>query len=142
MMKKRNGVLSLIGVIGFAMVTLSSTGAKTEPLSLRSNGYAGSVSCRECHDKFYNLWSTSFHGLAMQPFTPEFAKANLSPQKADIQIGKNDYCVQFDNTSGWVRERSPDGEKTYGIKQVMGGKNVFYLLAPTERGRLQVLPVA
>ena len=42
--------------------------------------YAGSKSCIECHGKFYQLWSTSRHGLAMQPYTPEFARANLTPQ--------------------------------------------------------------
>jgi len=31
----------------------------------KSMGYAGSASCRECHEKFYQLWSTSRHGLAM-----------------------------------------------------------------------------
>lgn len=46
----------------------------------KSMGYAGSVSCRQCHEKFYQLWSTSRHGLAMQPYTAEFAKQNLTPQ--------------------------------------------------------------
>jgi len=38
-------------------------------------GYAGSRSCIERHEKFYKLWSTSFHGLSMQPYTAAFAKA-------------------------------------------------------------------
>ena len=46
--------------------------------------YAGSVSCRECHEKFYKLWSTSMHGLAMQPYTAVFAKAKLTPQQKDV----------------------------------------------------------
>jgi mono/diheme cytochrome c family protein len=29
--------------------------------------YAGSKSCIECHGKFYQLWASSRHGLAMQP---------------------------------------------------------------------------
>ena len=33
----------------------------------QTNVWAGSRSCRDCHEKFYQLWSTSFHGLAMQP---------------------------------------------------------------------------
>ena len=37
-------------------------------------GFAGSVSCRECHEKFYQLWSTSMHGLAMQPYTPNLPR--------------------------------------------------------------------
>jgi hypothetical protein len=53
--------------------------------------YAGSSSCRECHEKFYQLWSTSMHGLAMQPYTPEFAGAKLTPQQNDVVIGKFKY---------------------------------------------------
>jgi very-short-patch-repair endonuclease len=36
-------------------------------------GYAGSASCMDCHERFYKLWSTSRHGLAMQPYTADFA---------------------------------------------------------------------
>ena len=39
-----------------------------------ADALAGSASCRECHEAFYKLWATSRHGLAMQPFTPKFAK--------------------------------------------------------------------
>jgi tetratricopeptide (TPR) repeat protein len=41
-----------------------------------------------------------------------------------------------------VREVGPDGQRTYPIAFAMGGKNIYYFLAPLERGRLQVLPVA
>ena len=34
--------------------------------------YAGSKSCIGCHGKFYQLWATSRHGLAMQPYTACF----------------------------------------------------------------------
>jgi len=54
-------------------------------------GYAGSVSCRECHERFYQLWSTSFHGLAMQPYSAFFAKEKLTPHQGDIAIGKEKY---------------------------------------------------
>ena len=141
-MKKLIGRLLLMGVIAFGGGVLLPVDAQADPVSSTSKPYAGSLSCRECHDKFYTLWSTSFHGLAMRPFTSEFAEANLSTQKEEIKVGNSHYRLEFNNTSGWVRERGPDGEKRYDIKQAMGGKNVFYFLTPTERGRFQVLPVA
>ena len=64
--------------------------------------YAGSTSCRECHEKFYQLWSTSMHGLAMQPYTPEFAEGEAHAAagrrsrsasckyRADIDEGRRD----------------------------------------------------
>ena len=90
------------------------------------NDYAGSSSCRQCHERFYKLWAPSHHGLAMQPYTAEFAKANLTPQAADIKTGKFKYRAEIEANRGWVREIGPEGEKTYPMVHVLGGKNVFY----------------
>ncbi len=61
----------------------------------KPSDYAGSVSCRECHEKFYTLWSTSHHGLAMQPYTKAFAENNLTPQTEDITIKNENYTLAF-----------------------------------------------
>ncbi|MHC4291780.1 MAG: hypothetical protein ACYSTR_06155, partial [Planctomycetota bacterium] len=37
------------------------------------SGYLGSSQCRPCHEKFYQLWAPSHHGLAMQPYSESFA---------------------------------------------------------------------
>ncbi|MEI6781913.1 MAG: tetratricopeptide repeat protein [Verrucomicrobiota bacterium] len=105
-----------------------------------SAGFAGSRSCQECHGKFYQLWSTSFHGLAMQPYTSGLAQTKLTPQKTEIVAGK--YRFLADLQKSVVTEHGPEGEKSYPIVQAMGGKNVFYFLTPLDRGWLQVLPVA
>jgi len=107
-----------------------------------AKGYAGSASCRECHERFYQLWSTSRHGLAMQPFTAEFARKELTPQGSEIQIGKFSYRADMSGPKGFVRERRLGKENKYRIEHVMGGKNVYYFLTPLRKGRLQTLPVA
>ncbi|MDQ1239015.1 MAG: hypothetical protein QG577_1200, partial [Thermodesulfobacteriota bacterium] len=110
--------------------------------SSQDGGYTGSVSCRKCHEKFYQLWATSHHGLAMQPYTPELARNSLSPQKQEIVIGNSRYRADITGDTGWVIERSPAGETKYRIEHAMGGKNVYYFLTPLDRGRLQTLPLA
>jgi len=105
-------------------------------------GYAGSRSCIECHEKFYKLWSTSFHGLSMQPCTAAFAKAKLTPQANEIGIGKYRYRADISGGTGWVIEKGPDGEKKYPMEQAIGGKYVYYFLTTIERGKLQTLPLA
>jgi Tfp pilus assembly protein PilF len=105
-------------------------------------GFAGSVSCRECHEQFYQLWSTSKHGLAMQPYTAEFAAKELTPQTAAVTIGKYSYSADIAANAGWISEKGPKGEKTYKIEHALGGKNVYYFLTPFPKGRLQTLPVA
>lgn len=102
--------------------------------------FVGSQSCRDCHERFYGLWSTSHHGLAMQPYTAELARTRLTPQPEPLVIGP--YRYQAEPEKSVVREQGPDGEKSYRIAHTLGGKNVFYFLTPLERGRLQTLPVA
>jgi tetratricopeptide (TPR) repeat protein len=114
--------------------------AAEDNLSSKSKGYTGSKSCRECHEKFYKLWAPSRHGLAMQPFTTDFAKTHLTFQKDEIIIGKYHYRAEIEN--GFVYETGPDEKNRYPIKHVLGGKNVYYFLTPMKRGRLQTLPVA
>jgi len=136
------GLLVLLPVTARAQSSRTNRmGEKQEsPGTNTLSGYAGSASCRECHEKFYTLWSTSFHGLAMQAYTTELAKTKLTPQTNDIVAGKHHF--RADLQSGVVIERTATNETRYPITQTTGGKNVFYFLTPLERGWLQVLPVA
>jgi len=106
----------------------------------RPSVYAGSTSCRECHERFYQLWSTSKHGLAMQPYTLGFAAIQLTEQQGEITIGKEKY--RADIVEGVMIETGQKGRKEYKIEHVLGGKNVFYFLSPFKKGRLQTLPLA
>ncbi len=103
---------------------------------------AGSRSCRQCHEKFYELWSTSHHGLAMQPYTAEFANQNLTPSQTPVRIGNNAYIPHIGANEGWILEQKPDVRKRHSIAHVIGGRNIYYFLTPMERGRLQTLPIA
>jgi tetratricopeptide (TPR) repeat protein len=125
--------------LGHAPVTAQGTAHISGSPTVR---YTGSVSCRKCHEKFYQLWAPSHHGLAMQPYTAELARKKLSPQNEAIVIGDSRYRADIAGETGWVVERGPQGEKKYRIDHVMGGKNVYYFLTAMDRGRLQTLPVA
>ena len=69
-------------------------------------------------------------------------RPSLTPQQGDIAIGKRKYRAEIGTAADCIREIGPDGERKYPIVHVMGGKNVYYLLTPLDRGRLQVLPLA
>jgi len=126
-------------LIGLVLPVLVACGGE-DPATPASAGFVGSRSCRSCHERFYELWAPSHHGTAMQPFTPEFAGAALTPQKEPLEVEGASY--HFDLQRGAVVETAPDGERSWPIAHVMGGKNVYFLLTPLDRGRLQVLPVA
>ena len=78
----------------------------------------------------------------MQPYTPEFAAAELTPQEEEIAIGDHRYRVEMGPRQAWVVEHAADRETRYEIAHVLGGKNVYYFLTALDRGRLQVLPLA
>ncbi|UCG31623.1 MAG: tetratricopeptide repeat protein, partial [Phycisphaerales bacterium] len=80
--------------------------------------------------------------MALQPYTAEFAAANLRPHKGEIEVGQHRYHADIQADHGWVLERGSDGERKLPIAHVLGGKNVYYFLTPGERGRLQTLPAA
>jgi tetratricopeptide (TPR) repeat protein len=121
-------------IVLWLAATLSAAAPARETL-------AGSASCRQCHEGFYELWAPSHHGLAMQPYTPEFARMYLATMDAPVRIGAHEYVACVGPDEGWVLERGADGEKQYRIAHVMGGKNVYYFLTQMERGRLQTLSV-
>jgi tetratricopeptide (TPR) repeat protein len=105
-----------------------------------TNEFLGSRECRACHADFYQKWATSHHGLAMQPYTPLLAQTQLIPQTNPIAIGPRHY--RYDQPTGAVIETGPQSSQRYPVTVVMGGKDVYYLLTPLERGHLQVLPLA
>ena len=131
----------LVVAAGTLIVVSRRSPEKHTPSSpVGSARYAGSARCRDCHEEFYQLWSTSHHGLAMQAFTASLASEQLTPQEHDIVVRGASYRADIE--TGQVRETSATGVAHHTITQVMGGKNVYYFLTPYERGRLQVLPVA
>src|SRR5512137_715145 len=79
-------------VIPLIFLVMLSSGVSADEGA--SAAYAGSGSCRECHERFYGLWSTSFHGLAMQPYSDNLAKNKLTLPSADIIIGKQRYRAE------------------------------------------------
>lgn len=115
-----------------------SAGASQPP----AQGVTGSQGCRSCHEKFYQLWSTSFHGLAMRPYSDAFAGQALKPQQGELSIGHARYSAATGPGQGWMTERGNGKKTTYRIAYVIGGKNVFYFLAAMPKGRLQTMPLA
>jgi len=116
--------VALAVVVWTGGVPAAERRASGAPAVQPSQGYAGSQSCRECHEKFYQLWSTSWHGLAMQPYTEELARTRLTTQQKDVVVGKTRYRAEIGRGQGWVQETGQGGKKRYPIAHALGGKNV------------------
>lgn len=104
--------------------------------------YLGSSDCIACHERFYELWSTSHHGKAMEAFSVALTKT-LAPMTEPIEVNGEKFIVEFDEHGGVLKGTSPCGqESTWRIRFSFGGRNVRYFLIPMDKGKLQVAPVA
>lgn len=142
-MKRLVGLVCAVAwlLIGSQLPALAKKTAASPPLAT-AGAFTGSAGCRGCHEKFYQLWSTSFHGLAMRPYSDALAQAFLTPQARPLAIGGSAYRVETGPGQGVMVEKTGKTEKKYRIAQVLGGKNVLYFLTPLDKGRLQTLPLA
>ncbi len=129
----------VIGVAGY-LIFRSYYTAKIDRVVAE---YSGSESCRPCHERFYDLWANSYHGLAMQPVTKEFIDSEIKEFDKKIRVGTSDFNVFRREDSLFFSETKLGGEfEEFSAVHVMGGKYVYYFLASLEKGRLQVLPLA
>jgi tetratricopeptide (TPR) repeat protein len=106
--------------------------------------YAGSESCRECHESFFELWAPSRHGKAMQPVERSFLTAESLPDTSGVEVGGKIYEVLAGADSLLMLEKDKEGNILARLPGIwsLGGKNVFYFLTPAAGGRLQTLPLA
>ena len=138
--------LVVAGVTGIAVTWWCRASQKEPSQTLEADEgealWAGSGSCRQCHQEFYQ---TVVH------FVPWPGHAAVHSRTGPGQAGTVSGGHQgglgplpggVDGQCRCRARRGNDGEKTYPIVHVLGGKNVYYLLTPLERGRLQVLPLA
>jgi len=141
-MSLSRNLLAGIAVVAVAVGAYSLHRYRKSSSVVSANEYVGSATCASCHKKFYELWSTSFHGLAMQRFTPALARSSGFSTSPAIRIGDVTYTAELTDQGGSILEKSSAGEHRYPIEFTLGGKNVFYFLTSLDRGYLQVLPLA
>ncbi|MFA9390278.1 MAG: ammonia-forming cytochrome c nitrite reductase subunit c552 [Prolixibacteraceae bacterium] len=107
-----------------------------------SEEFTGSSTCIECHAKFYELWSGSHHGLAMQPITSKFIANEIQTNQEAILMEKGYYTAIVKDTSLIIQEVKNEQITNYEVIWALGGKNVYYFLTALDGGRLQTLPLA
>lgn len=129
--------------IGIFVVLAIFSCKQRAPKQVVENEFIGSESCRECHEKFYQLWSPSYHGQAMMPIDAAFVKKHQLPNSEAIDVEGNQFTVEFQDSTMIMYEKK-DGKllMEYKVLWAMGGHNVYCFLTPFEKGKLQNIPLA
>ncbi len=124
------------------VLVLATSCTKKPKIQVAENEYAGSGSCIECHENFYELWSPSHHGKAMQPINAEFVEVEKIPNSEEFEIEGKKYNIEVGDSAITMIEKDGDNVRNYDVVWSLGGKNIFYFLTPLEKGKLQTIPLA
>ncbi len=100
--------------------------------------YAGSESCRECHEQAYDLWKKSNHGFAERLIKPEMERIAFDPprrfrhgsQSSEARIRDGQYEIV---TLGYSNKVA-----AYPVDRVIGHNPLRQFLTPQPGGRWQV----
>jgi hypothetical protein len=116
-----------------------SSSAEFESLPSR-NAYAGSASCKECHERDFERWSHDWHARALAPATAanvagDFGSRHFRGRSSEAWMSRKDGAIL-------MRTRNREGQLAdYPVSWVIGGKRMQDSVTVMPDGRWQVLPV-
>jgi len=136
-------IKKIFWITGCFVLSVLFSCTRSKEKKMAETEFSGSESCIECHERFYDLWATSYHGKAMQPINADFIKEYQLPASEPMEVEGKTYQVIFGDSTMTMYEK--EGDKllnTYHATWSLGGRNVFCFLVPLEKGRLQTIPLA
>ena len=104
------------------------------------DAYAGSASCRECHEKNFDRWSHDQHSRALAPANATSVKGKFGGQH--FRGESSEAWMSRKDEKFVMRTRNREGKLAdYPVSWVIGGKRMQDSITVMPDGRWQVLPV-
>ena len=104
--------------------------------------YAGSESCRECHQEAFNQWTGSHHALAERLLEPEADRAAFDPPH-EIRHGTQTSVARAVGDRFELETIGFGGSReSYPLQRAFGVSPLYQFLVPAKRGRFQVTELA
>jgi predicted CXXCH cytochrome family protein len=106
-------------------------------------GYAGSASCKDCHEKAFQGWETSNHGMAEREVRPETEENSFTTKKS-LTHGK-DQSEVFLGADGLLKVLTRglgDQKREYPVVRIIGNNPLRQFLVPAPGNRLQTCDVS
>lgn len=117
----------------------SSTSSVLEPDQKVFAQYAGSESCRSCHEEIFKLWEKSNHGLAERPVQSARDRVAFDPPRT-LHHGSQSSGFAWTNGSATVTSVGLSGQpETHAVARVIGNDPLRQFLVSFPGGRFQTL---
>lgn len=106
-------------------------------------GYAGSESCRECHEVAFIGWMDSNHGLAERDYRKEMDDKAFSPKQTLVH-GKDtsEAFLGADGLAKILTRGLGNERRIYPVTRIIGNNPLRQFLIPAPGGRLQTCDVS
>ena len=106
-------------------------------------GYAGSASCKECHETAYAGWLNSNHGLAEREIRKDMDEKAFSPKQTLVH-GKetSETFLDADGLAKILTLGLGNQRRTYPVVRIIGNNPLRQFLVPAPGGRLQTCDVS
>jgi tetratricopeptide (TPR) repeat protein len=105
--------------------------------------YAGSASCKECHETAYQGWKDSNHGLAERELRMDMDEKVFSPRRTLGHAGiVSETFLDADGVAKVITRGFKGERKAYRVERVIGHDPLRQFLIPAPGGRLQTCDVS
>lgn len=106
-------------------------------------GYAGSASCKECHETAYAGWLDSNHGLAEREIRKDMDEKAFSPKQTLVHGKKtSETFLDADGLAKILTLGLGNQRRIYPVVRIIGNNPLRQFLVPAPGGRLQTCDVS
>ncbi len=139
------GKLRIAGFIVIAAVLVFAYAAPANAESpddgIKGATYVGAAKCRECHERIYEGWKTTFHPYKFQDVTPDTVIADFENNNK-LEAGGSTSTMSRKGDEFFITTMGPDDqEHTYKAKYLIGSVWKQRYVTEFPNGSLHILPV-
>lgn len=105
--------------------------------------YAGSESCKKCHEKAYAAWKDSHHGMAERHYDPALDEEAFQPRRKLVHgAQESETFLDAEGLAKVLTLGKDNQRREYPVVRIIGHDPLRQFLIPAPGGRLQTCDVS
>ncbi len=133
--------ISIIAILALLTPFLLTNGHAQTPADINEATYVGAAKCRECHEKIYEGWKTTYHPYKFQDVSEDTVVADFEKNNT-LTIGDYTTKMSKEGNNYFITTMGPDNkEHKYQAKYLIGSVWKQRYVTEFPNGGLHILPV-